>query len=43
MTVMDMLRDMDAHTVYGVLYNGDTTKRTKANDVFSAINEVESN
>jgi hypothetical protein len=39
MTVMDLLLATDAQSVNGVLYNGDTTKRNKANNIFSAINE----
>jgi hypothetical protein len=38
--VMNLLLGADAQTVNGVLYNGDTTKRTKANNVFNAINEA---
>jgi hypothetical protein len=40
MTVMGILLAADAQAVDGVLYGGDTTKRTKANTVFSAINEA---
>jgi hypothetical protein len=40
MTVMDLLLAADAQAVNGVLYNGDTVNRTKANNVFSAINEA---
>jgi hypothetical protein len=40
MTVMDLLLAADAQAVNGVLYNGDTTKRNQANNVFSAINEA---
>ena len=40
MTVMDLLLAADAQAVNGVLYNGDTAKRNKANNVFSAINEA---
>jgi hypothetical protein len=40
MTVMDLLLAADAQTVNGVLYNGNTTKRTMANSVFSAINQA---
>jgi hypothetical protein len=39
MTVMDLLLATDAQTVGGVLYNGNTTKRNEANNVYSAINE----
>jgi hypothetical protein len=38
MTVMDLLLATDAQAVNGVLYGGGTTKRNKANTVFSAIN-----
>jgi hypothetical protein len=40
MTVMDVLLAADAQDVNGVLYNGDTVKRNKANAVFSAINQA---
>jgi serine/threonine protein kinase len=40
MTVMDLLLAADAQAVNGVLYNGNTTKRNMANNVFSAINEA---
>jgi hypothetical protein len=40
MTVMNLLLAADAQAVNGVLYNGDTVKRNKANTVFSAINEA---
>jgi hypothetical protein len=40
MTVMDLLLATDAQAVNGVLYNGDTVKRNKANNVFSAINQA---
>ncbi len=40
MTVMDLLLVADAQAVNGVLYNGDTSKRDKANNVFSAINDA---
>ena len=40
MTVMDLLLAADAQAVNGVLYNGNTTKRNKANNVFSAINQA---
>ncbi len=40
MTLMDILLAADAQAVNGVLYNGNTTRRNKANTVFSAINEV---
>jgi hypothetical protein len=38
MTVLDILLAADAQAVDGALYNGDTTKRNQANDVFSGIN-----
>jgi hypothetical protein len=40
MTVMDLLLATDAQAVNGVLYNGNTTKRSHANDVYSAINQA---
>jgi hypothetical protein len=40
MTVLGILLAADAQAVNGVLYNGNTTKRNQANDVFSAINEA---
>src|SRR5207248_2054855 len=40
MTVMDLLLAADAQAVNGVLYNGDKTRRDKANNVFSAINQA---
>ena len=40
MTVMDLLLAADAQAVNGVLYNGNTAKRNKANNVFSAINQA---
>ena len=40
MTIMDILLAADAQAVNGVLYNGNTTKRNQANDIFSAINQV---
>ena len=39
MTVMDLLLAADDQAVNGVLYNGNTTRRKEANDVFSAINQ----
>jgi hypothetical protein len=39
LTVMDLLKAADAQGVYGVLYNGDSTKRNEANSIFSAINQ----
>ena len=40
MTVMDLLLAADAQSVNGLLYNGNSAKRTMANSVFSAINQV---
>src|SRR5262249_2711990 len=40
MAVMDVLLAADSQAVNGVLYNGDTAKRSKANAVFSAINQA---
>jgi hypothetical protein len=40
LTVMQVLLAADAQAVNGVLYNGDSTKRNQANNVFSAINEA---
>ena len=40
MTVMDLLLATDAQAVNGVLYNGNTTRRNEANDVFSAVNQA---
>jgi streptogramin lyase len=40
MTVMDILLATDSQAVNGLLYNGDTVKRNKANTVFSALNEA---
>ncbi|MFO0954028.1 MAG: LamG-like jellyroll fold domain-containing protein [Isosphaeraceae bacterium] len=39
MTVMDLLLAVDAQAVNGVLYNNDPARRTKANNVFGAINQ----
>jgi hypothetical protein len=39
-TVMDLLLAADAQAVNGVLYNGNTTRRNEANNVFSAINQA---
>jgi hypothetical protein len=38
LTVLDLLRATDAQAVNGVLYNGNTTKRNEANNVYSALN-----
>jgi N-acetylneuraminic acid mutarotase len=40
MTVMDLLLATDAQSVNGVLYGGNTTKRTEANDIYSLINQA---
>ena len=40
MTVMDLLLAVDAQTDNGLLYNGNTANRTKANSVFGAINQA---
>jgi hypothetical protein len=40
MTVMDLLVATDAQAVNGVLYNGNTTKRAHANDVYSFVNQA---
>jgi hypothetical protein len=37
---MDLLLSMDSQAVAGVLFNGNTTKRNEANNVFSALNEA---
>jgi hypothetical protein len=40
LTVMDLLLATDAQAVNGVLYNSNTTRRTEANNVYSALNEA---
>jgi hypothetical protein len=40
LTLMDLLLATDAQAVNGVLYNGNTTKRNEANNVFSAVNQA---
>ena len=40
MTVMDLLLATDAQAFNGVLYRGNTAMRSKANTVFSAINQA---
>jgi hypothetical protein len=40
MTVMDLLLATDAQSVNGVLYGGNATRRSHANDVYSAINQA---
>jgi hypothetical protein len=38
--VLDLLRAADAQAVNGVLYNGNSTRRNEANNVFSALNQT---
>jgi hypothetical protein len=38
--VIDLLRAADAQAVNGLLYGGNLTLRTKANNVFSALNQT---
>ena len=40
LTLMDLLLAADVQAVNGVLYNGNTTKRNEANNVFSAVNQA---
>jgi uncharacterized delta-60 repeat protein len=40
MTVMDLLLATDAQAVNGVLYAGNATKRSHANDVYSFVNQA---
>jgi streptogramin lyase len=40
MTLMDLLLAADAQAVNGVLYNGNATRRSEANNVFSAVNDA---
>jgi hypothetical protein len=40
MTVMDLLKATDLQSASGVLYGGNATKRSHANDVFGAINQA---
>jgi hypothetical protein len=40
LTVMDLLLATDKQAVDGVLYGGDTTRRSEANDVYSAVNQA---
>jgi hypothetical protein len=40
MTVMDLLQATDTQAVNGVLYGGNTTKRSHANDVYTAANQA---
>ncbi|HEX4591352.1 MAG TPA: hypothetical protein VH120_15555 [Gemmataceae bacterium] len=37
---MDLLTKTDAHSIAGVLFGGNTSRRTMANDVFSGINQA---
>jgi hypothetical protein len=39
MTVLDLLRATDAQAIDGVLYNGNATTRTTANNVYSLVNQ----
>jgi parallel beta-helix repeat protein len=43
LTLMDLLMAADAQAVNGVLYAGNATKRSEANNVFSAVNEAGGN
>jgi parallel beta-helix repeat protein len=43
LTLMDLLLAADTQAVNGVLYGGNATKRSEANNVFSAINEAAGN
>lgn len=40
LTVLDLLKATDAQTVWGLLYNGDATKRNEANAVYSTVNQA---
>ena len=40
MTVMDLLLATDAQSVNGVLYGGNATKRSHANDVYGFVNQA---
>jgi hypothetical protein len=40
MTVLDLLLASDAQAVDGVLYNGNTTRRNEANNVYSFVNQA---
>jgi hypothetical protein len=40
MAIMDLLLATDAQAVNGVLYNGNSTKRNEANNVYSALNDA---
>jgi hypothetical protein len=37
---MDLLLATDAQAVNGVLYNGNATRRSHANDVYTAVNQA---
>jgi hypothetical protein len=40
MTVMDLLLATDAQTVHGLLYNGNTTRRNEATNVYGSLNQA---
>ncbi len=40
MSVLNLLQAADSQALFGVLYNGDATKRNEANSLFSALNEA---
>ena len=40
MTVMDLLLATDAQAVNGLLYGGNATRRTHANNVYGALNQA---
>ena len=40
MSVLNLLLTTDAQTVNGVLYGGNTTRRTHANNVFTLVNQA---
>lgn len=40
LTVLDLLKATDAQAVNGVLYNGNTVKRTETNNVYGAVNQA---
>jgi hypothetical protein len=40
LTVMDLLLATDDQAVNGILYNGNTTRRKEANDLYSALNQA---
>jgi len=40
MTIMDLLLATNNRAVNGVLYNGNTAKRTAANNLYSAVNQA---